>query len=90
MVLSDIEDAERADDGGIGFLVLVAMRLLLLAPRLTKLDVDVNVMVDTVLKTEVIGVPPETVIDVTGQVVTVSWMTNVVLPSGVIDEEEAG
>lgn len=84
------DEAGRADDDGIGFLVLVAIRLLLLAPRLAIVDVDVNVMVDTVLKTEVVDVPPETVVDVTGQVVTVSYVTNVAVPSGVVDEKEAG
>lgn len=48
-------------------------------------EVDVIVIVETVLKTDVTGVGPEDMVDVIGQVVTVSYVTSVVVPSSVVD-----
>lgn len=47
------------------------------------LEVEVKVTVDRVLRTDVIGVPPDEagMVDVTGHVVTVSYVTRVVVPS---------
>ena len=41
---------------------------------------DVMVRVDTVLNTEVTGVPSDDMVEVTGQIVVVSYATTVVVP----------
>lgn len=43
-------------------------------------EVDVIVRVDTVLNTDVTGVPSDDMVEVTGQVVVVSYATTVVVP----------
>ena len=54
-------------------------KLLLASQAGQNVDVDVMVRVDTVLNTEVTGVPPDDMVEVTGQVVVVSYATTVVV-----------
>lgn len=63
----------------MGVLVTVALVLAFCS------KVDVMVIVEMVLKTDVTGVGPEDTVDVKGQEVTISYVTSVVVPSSVVD-----
>lgn len=60
-----------------------------LPPPLTAVDISVNVIVDTVVNTDVETVPPVEIVDVTGQVVTVSRVTRVVVAAALVESGDA-
>lgn len=89
MKLNGVENA-GADDDGLGAGTETAIEVgvayeeaaaALLSHAVQTVDVDVRVSVETVLNTEVTELPPDEYVDVIGQVVTVSYVTNVVVPS---------
>lgn len=55
------------------------MKLLPASQAVQSVDVDVMVRVDTVLNTDVTGLPSDDMVEVTGQVVVVSYATTVVV-----------
>ena len=60
-----------------------------LPPPLTAVDISVNVIVDTVVNTDVDTVPPVEIVDVIGQVVTVSRVTRVVVAAALVESGDA-
>lgn len=89
MELDGVENA-GADDEGLGAGTETATEVgvaeeeaaaTLLSHAVQTVDVDVRVNVETVLNTDDTELPPDEYVEVTGQVVTVSYVTNVVVPS---------
>lgn len=79
-VLLDWHPAQKLEEAGAIDEVETLVTKLLPASQVGQsVEVDVMVRVDTVLNTEVTGVPPDDMVEVTGQVVVVSYATTVVV-----------